>query len=209
MSPIPPGPASARRARRRRGLPSVGLAVLSVLVLGAAVLAGCSSDGDDGSAGSTVPTDDTAVDQPGTTQAPPGGSTTSTGSTPSTTTEGSLPSSPSTIPADLVGTCAALAETYGIDVLRPSESGSWVDERQRVVVDARREADLLVAARAAAPPDLAEDLTTLADYATFVADAVAAAESQGAAVAAIDAGPPRGPVDAASAAVAAWSTANC
>jgi hypothetical protein len=185
------------------------VAVLSLVVLGAAVLAGCSSDSGDGSATSTVPADDTAVDQPGTTQAPPGGSTTSTGSAPSTTTEGSLPSSPSTVPADLVGTCAALAETYGIDVLRPSESGSWVDERQRVVVDARREADLLVAARADAPSDIAEALTTVADYASFVADAVAAADSQSAAIAAIDSGPPRGPVDAASTTVADWRAANC
>jgi hypothetical protein len=170
------------------------------------VLAGCSSDGDEGSASSTAPPDDTVLDEPDTT-APT--SATLTQSTSSTTTEGSLPSSPSTIPADVAGTCAALAETYGIDVLRPSDSSSWVDERQRVVVDARREADLLVAARTAAPAAIAGDLTTLADYATFVADAVAAADSQGAAVAAIDAGPARGPVDAASTAVAGWSAANC
>jgi hypothetical protein len=179
---------------------------LAVLALGAVVLAGCSSDGDAGSATSTMPSDDTVVEGPGTTQSTASGSTQSTSST---TTEGSLPSSPSTIPADVAGTCAALAETYGIDVLRPSDSSSWVDERQRVVVDARREADLLVAARTAAPAALAGDLTTLADYATFVADAVAGADSQGAAVAAIDAGPARGPVDAASIAVAGWSTANC
>ena len=71
---------------------------------------------------------------------------------------GSQVTSPSTIPASVEGTCAALAETYGLDELQPKNTISWVDERQRVVVDAQREAGLLGTAQQGAPADVASRL---------------------------------------------------
>lgn len=184
---------------------------VAALVTGLLALAGCSSSGEgDGSDATLIPETVVTAD-PGTTVAPPSGST-SSASTPTTTgspNSGEQPSSPSSLPADLTGVCAPLRETYGVADIRPRDSSSWVDERQRVVVDARREADLLAVARSSAPAVVAGDLATLASYATFVADTVAGADSYGAAVATLDSGPARGPVDTAAASVVSWRSANC
>ncbi|HEY6532089.1 MAG TPA: hypothetical protein VIY72_07285 [Acidimicrobiales bacterium] len=186
----------ARRARR----------LVTVAALAGLLFVGCSSDGGDEDSSSSTSVDATEPSADTTTTvAPPSGSTATTPGS----TEGSLPSSPSSLPAELTGACAPLAETYGIDALQPRDTSSWVDERLRVVVDARREADLLGAARSSMSPPIAGDVETLASYATFVADAVLGADSYGASVAAIDSGPDRGPVDAASTAVAAWRDVSC
>jgi hypothetical protein len=200
-SSVPPRPRSAGSPRRLGRV----VASLGVVGLGVALVAGCSSSSNEDAGPATLIEETVITADPGTTVAPPSGSTTAD---PGTT--GGQPSSPSSLPADLTGTCATLAETYGIAELRPKDTESWPDERQRVVVDARREADLLTAAAtSSAPAAIAADLTDLAGYATFVAGAVEPAGDYGAAVAAIDAGPPTAPVDASAAAVAAWRDANC
>jgi hypothetical protein len=191
-------PVRTRSPRVVARLTALGLAAL-VVVVGV----GCSdSSGDDVTGSSTSSVETTALP-------PPTGVTSSSEpATPPSEGEG-LPSSPSTLPPDLSGTCAPLGETYGIDAVQPRDTSSWVDERQRVVVDARREAQLLSVARNSAPAVVAGDLTTLLDHASFVADAVEGASSYAAAVSAIDAGSSPAAVDGAAAAVAAWRTANC
>jgi hypothetical protein len=201
-SSVPPRPRPARHPRPRllggrRLAASVGAAALV-----AVLVAGCSSSSDDEAGPATLIDGTVVTAEPATTVAPP-----SSTSAPGTTAD--QPSSPSSLPADLSGTCALLAETYGLDDLRPKDSESWPDERQRVVVDARREADLLTAAAAAAPPAIAADITVLAGHATFVADAVEPAPDHAAALAALDAEPAPGPVEASAAAVTAWRDANC
>jgi hypothetical protein len=106
-------------------------------------------------------------------------------------------------------TCVSLADTLAVSDLLPRDLGSWPDERQRVVVDARRDAALYARAAASAPPALSGPLTVLADFATFVADAVQDAPDLGAARAAIDAYPAQGEVGAATSEVTRWRGTNC
>jgi hypothetical protein len=183
------------------GLGALGMVALVALV-------GCSSSGGGAeSSSSTAPVETTSLS----TASSAVGSTTSSGVTapPSSPGGGGLPSSPSTLSPNLSGTCDALAETYGIDQIRPTAGSSWVDERQRVVVDARREAQLLSVARDNAPAAIADDLSVMAEYASFVADAVEGSASYSVAVSTIDAGPDRAGVDTASAVVVSWRNANC
>ncbi len=191
ISPLP----SSRAGRAAR----VGaLVAVAGLTLGA-----CSSSSDDASSSTTdgVGTTVLPTTEPATTTAPE--------STTTSTTLGGLPPAPSTIPAGIDTTCAALAETYGLAELRPTDPDHWPDERSRISVDARREADLLVTASSTAPPAVAPALGTERDYAIFVATTVEGAAGYSAAVAAIDAYPAAGELSAAVSTVDNWRSANC
>jgi len=174
-------------------------AFLAIALLSVGVLAGCSSSGDGAiTDGSTAPT----------TVAP--ATSVTTGATTGTTgTTDLASSSPSTIPASIDGACAALAETYGLDELQPKNSGSWVDERQRIVVDARREAQLLAVAEDGPPADVVAAMGTMGTYASWLADTVEASGTFSAAVSAVDAYPSAVGVSLAVATVRTWRSANC
>jgi hypothetical protein len=169
----------------------LGAVALAVVL----VVSGCSSSKDDAS--SVGPT--TTSPAPATTA----------GSTDTTASSGSQVTSPSTIPASIDGTCAALAETYGLDEIQPKRTISWVDERQRVVVDAQREAGLLTAAQQGAPADIAGRLATMAGYATWLATTMQGMETYDQAIAVRDAYPDMVGVSLAVAAVQTWQSANC
>ena len=113
------------------------------------------------------------------------------------------------MPASVDGPCAALAETIGLDQIQPKDSSSWVDERQRIVVDARREAQLLATAQQGAPAVVTVDLATLQAYASWLANTVEGAESYSAASTAIQSYPDQSRVGPAEASVQTWRTANC
>src|SRR6478736_4640894 len=169
------------------------LAVCVVAVSLASVLGlvGCSSSKDDGGADSTTSSIASETPPVPTVPSSDGGSstTTSNGSTSSTGPEvpASIPNSPSTVPASVDGTCMPLAETIGLDQIHPKDTSSWVDERQRVVVDARREAELLGIAQKNGPDTIAGQLATMQAYATWLANAVEGADNYAAASAAIGA----------------------
>jgi len=122
---------------------------------------------------------------------------------------GSQVTSPSTIPASVDGTCAALAETYGLDEIQPKRTISWVDERQRVVVDAQREAALLGTAQQGAPADMAARLATMQSYATWLATTMQGMGSYNEAIGVRDAYPDLVGVSLAVANVQTWQKANC
>ena len=73
--------------------------------------------------------------------------------------------------------CTLFVETVGLAGLVPRDSESWRDERERVLVDARREAELLRRVSTLASPDLMVAFDTVASYAVFVADALDASSS--------------------------------
>jgi hypothetical protein len=187
---MPPTTASSRR----RG-PWLGAALLAVLVL---LGAACSSSGDDAAP------PDTTSDPTSTSSGPDTSVTTS-----STVTTDPVPTAPSTLPPSVDGTCAALAETIGLDEIQPRDSSSWVDERQRIVVDAQREAQLLGTAGQGAPAAIADQLATMQAYASWLATVVQGAADFSQAVTAIDAYPDSVAVSQAAAAVQTWRTANC
>jgi hypothetical protein len=179
----------------RRFAPMLAVVLLVLLVLG--VLVGCSSSDDGAAPGdSTTPTSAAS------------GTSVSSGDTVDTTA-GPGPSSPSTIPASVDTACAALAETLGLDTLQPQNTSSWVDERQRIVVDAQREAQLLAAAQDGPPSDVVDSLATTSAYATWLATPVGAADSFSTAVSAIDRYPEMVRVSLAVATVRTWRAANC
>ena len=82
-----------------------------------------------------------------------------------------------TIGADGTGACTLFAETVGLAGLVPKQSDSWRDERERILVDARREAELLRRVSASVPPELTVAFETVASYAVFVADSMDASSS--------------------------------
>lgn len=184
-----------------RSLRPVPVALLAACVAVALVFAGCSSGSEEGGGDST-----TSVTAPGTSVS----TTTSTSGASTTTAEddGPLPTSPSTLPT-FDGPCAALAQTLGLDQIRPIDSSSWIDERQRVVVDAQRESQLLATAQTGAPGAIAAQLTTMEAYAAFVATAVGGADGYAQAVATIDGYPGRPGAEQAATAVAAWRRTSC
>ena len=136
------------------------------------------------------------------------GAPTTTSST-STSSTSSIPVAPSSVPATATVVCDLLAETVGPDELVPRATSSWRDERERVLVDAQREAGLLRRAAASAPAELVEPLAELADHADAVAEALSLAtdlvDARGrlAAIGGPDA------VRAADDAVAAWRRTSC
>jgi hypothetical protein len=181
-----------RRAPRRALVASVALlAVLGVV--------GCSSSkGDDASSATT---------SAASTGSSTGSSTAGTGSTTSTS-DGPLPTSPSTLPS-FDGPCAALAETYGLNEIQPKNTSSWVDERQRVVVDAQREAGLLGQAQQGAPAEIVAKLALMQAYATWLSGMVQGADSYSSAISQRDAYPDLVNVSLAVASVQTWQKANC
>jgi hypothetical protein len=185
-----------RRAPRRALVASVALlAVVGVV--------GCSSSkGDDASSSTTVASSTSSSAGSST-----GSSTAGTGTT-SSIPDGPLPTSPSTLPT-FDSACAALAETYGLDEIQPKNTSSWVDERQRVVVDAQREAGLLGQAQQSAPVDVAPKLALMQAYATWLSGMVGAADSYSSAVTQRDAYPGLVDVSLAVASVRTWQKANC
>lgn len=173
--------------------------VAAVALLTLVALAGCSSSNDEGASTAT-----TAASSTGSST---GSSTAGTGTT-AGSADGPLPTSPSSLPA-YDGTCAALAETYGLNEIQPKNTSSWVDERQRVVVDAQREAGLLAQAQQGAPSDLVPKLVVMQDYATWLASMVQGADSYSSAVTQRDAYPQMVNVSLAVAGVQTWQKANC
>lgn len=155
------------------------LTVTAVIALAATVLLGCG----------------------GSAQAP----TTTSSSAPSTSTV----IEPSTVPAGSAPVCDLLAETLGPDELVPRRSDSWRDERERVLVDAQREAALLRRAATIAPTELVEPLDELAAHAEGVASALAASADLGEARQRLAALDDADAVRAAADAVAAWRDLNC
>jgi hypothetical protein len=181
----------------RRPATLFGAVALAALL----VTAGCSSSKDDAASVGSTPGGSAA----GTTPTTAG----STGSTGTSGPSGSQATSPSTIPASVEGTCAELAETYGLDAIQPKNTISWVDERQRIVVDAQREAGLLERAQQGAPSDVAARLATMQAYASWLATTVQGTGSFSEAVAAIESYPDQIGVSLAVAAVQTWRIANC
>ncbi len=177
----------------RRPVTLLGAVVLTALL----ATAGCSSSKDDAGSGGTTSTSSAS------------GTSTTGGSTGTSSSSGSQVTSPSTIPASVEGTCAALAETYGLDEIQPKNTTSWVDERQRVVVDAQREAGLLGTAQQGAPADVASRLAVMQAYAAWVATTMQGMGSYNEAIAVRDAYPDLVGVSLAVATVETWQSANC
>lgn len=185
-----------RRAPRRALVASVALLALLGVV-------GCSSSKSDDASSATTDASSTGSSASSST----GSSTAGTGST-SSTADGPLPTSPSTLPT-FDSTCAALAETYGLDQIQPKNSSSWVDERQRVVVDAQREAGLLAQAQQGAPAEIATKLALMQAYATWLSGMVQGADGYSSAIAQRDAYPDLVNASLAVASVRTWQKANC
>ncbi len=181
-----------RRSPRRALVVSVALLTL----LGAA---GCSS-----SKGDAASTATTGASSTGSSTGSSAASTTTTQGKP----DGPSPTSPSTLPT-FDGPCAALAETYGLNEIQPKNTSSWVDERQRVVVDAQREAGLLGQAQQGAPADVAAKLALMQAYATWLSGMVQGADSYSSAITQRDAYPGLVDVSLAVASVQTWRKANC
>ena len=158
----------------RRPVTLLGAVALAALL----ATAGCSSSKDDAASGATTSSSSSPASRRAT-----------GGSTGTSSPSGSQVTSPSTIPASVEGTCAALAETYGLDEIQPKNTISWVDERQRVVVDAQREAGLLGTAQQGAPADVASRLAVMQAYATWLATTMQGIDSYNEAVAVRDAYP--------------------
>lgn len=93
---------------------------------------------------------------------------------PTTTT---IDAATTTLGADVRSACTLFADTVGLDGLVPKQSDSWRDERERILVDARREAGLLRQVSAAVAPELEVAFETVASYADFVADSMDASSS--------------------------------
>jgi hypothetical protein len=183
-----------------RRSPVLAVAAIAALVL--LLVAGCSSSADDAaSSDSTFSTPSTSTT--------PGSGTTDTTAASTSTTDGPIPTSPSTLPDSFDGPCAALAETIGLDQIQPRNTSSWFDERQRIVVDAQREAQLLGAAQQGAPADIATRLVTMQVYASWLATTVQGAADYSAAVAAVESYPDMVSVSLAIASVQTWQKANC
>jgi len=182
------------------------VAVIGVVLAAALTAAGCSGGQDD-----TAPSPTTG---PG---AAPTSLTSPDPTTPATTPTSIGPPSPSVLPPPVTEpgastsatTCSSLADVLPLVDLLPRDGESWPDERQRVVVDARRDAALYRQATGAAPPPLVAPLTALTDFTGWVADTVQDAGSAVAARAAIDAYPAQGEAAAASGEVDRWRRTNC
>ena len=187
----------------RRFRPIVAVAgLLLVLVVGA-----CSDASDDGGSSSTTSAG-AATSQPA-----PSVATTE----PSTTTTAVLPPPASVLPPPATEpgapisaiTCTSLAQALPVADLLPRDLGSWPDERQRVVVDARRNASLYEQAAGGAPESLLGPLTALRLFSTFVADTAQSAGDLASAQAAIDGYSQQGEVAAATVEVDRWARVNC
>lgn len=108
-----------------------------------------------------------------------------------------------------VAACLVLADTVGLDGLVPIDSSSWRDERERILVDARRESTLLMLAVRGASPELAPALETLATHADRVVEELSEATSYTDAVDRLESTGEVTELRAAADAVSAWRDTNC
>jgi hypothetical protein len=105
--------------------------------------------------------------------------------------------------------CLLLADTVGLDGLRPIDSSSWRDERERLLVDAQRESSLLKLAARGVPPELSPALETLATNADRVAEEISQATSYTDAMIRLESTGVVIELRAASDALSAWRDTNC
>ena len=114
-----------------------------------------------------------------------------------------------TLGTDARSACGLFADTVGLDGLVPKESDSWRDERERILIDARREAGLLRQVSAAVAPELEVALETVASYADFVADSMDASSSYTDALRRLDAFGDVSAVRTRDAEIDAWRDSQC
>jgi len=93
--------------------------------------------------------------------------------------------------------------------LRPGDSSSWVNERQRVLVDANLSVNVLNDVRNTLPTPLREPLAAERDYAEFVSRTMESATGYPDAIAKLDGYPNRAALASAEANISEWSEANC
>lgn len=116
---------------------------------------------------------------------------------------------PTTVAVGDAEACALMSETVGAAGLVPKDSPSWRDERERILIDARREAELLRRVAATVPADLVVAFETVASYADFVADAMDASSGYEDARRRLDAFGDLDEVRARDGDIASWRTSNC
>lgn len=114
-----------------------------------------------------------------------------------------------TLGADATRACTVFADTVGLAGLVPKQSDSWRDERERILVDARRESELLRQVSASVPPELVAAFESVAGYAEFVADSMDASSSYEDARRRIDAFGDLSEVRAHEAEIDAWHDSQC
>ena len=116
-------------------------------------------------------------------------------------------------PDERVGPPSAACELLGQRLLptdlRPGDSSSWVNERQRVLIDAKLTVDLLGVVLEAPPEPIRGSLAAERTYAEFVGRTMESATGYPDAIAKLDAYPDRTALASAETAIAAWSAANC
>ncbi len=114
-----------------------------------------------------------------------------------------------TVGADDMQACTLFADTVGLAGLVPKQSDSWRDERERIIVDARREAELLRKVSVSVPPDVVVAFETVATYAEFVADAMDGSSSYEDANRRLEAFGDLGEVRVRDAEIDAWHDSHC
>ncbi|CAB4601105.1 unannotated protein [freshwater metagenome] len=176
----------------RRILPTVTLC----LIVGSG-LAACGSSSSSSSS-STSTARETATSA---TAAPSDATSTTTIETPPPN-----PNEPIGPPSDA---CELLGQRLLPTDLRPADSSSWLNERQRVLIDAKLTVDLLGAVLAAPPEQIRGSLVAERTYAEFVGRTMETATGYPDAIAKLDGYPDRTAVASAEAEISAWSTANC
>lgn len=105
--------------------------------------------------------------------------------------------------------CELLSQRLLPSDLRPGNSSSWVNERQRVLVDANLSVSILDDVRDTLPTPIREPLGTERDYAEFVSRAMESATSYPDAIAKLDGYSNRAALTSAEAKISEWSEANC
>lgn len=170
-------------------------AVTLCLILGSG-LAACGS-----SSTSTSTTSSTRATVTSSTIAPGGATSTTTIETPPPN-----PNEPVGPPSDA---CELLGQRLLPTDLRPGDSSSWVNERQRVLIDAKLFVDLLVVILDSPPEQIREPLAAERTYAEFVSRTMESATSYSDAVVKIDGYPDRSGLASAEEQISAWFEANC
>jgi hypothetical protein len=105
--------------------------------------------------------------------------------------------------------CELLSQRLLPTDLRPRDSSSWVNERQRVLVDANLSVSVLDAVRDTFPSALREPLAAERDYAEFVSRTMETATGYPDATAKLDDYPNRAALASAEAKISEWFEANC
>lgn len=105
--------------------------------------------------------------------------------------------------------CELLSQRLLPSDLRPGNSSSWVNERQRVLVDANLSVSVLDAVRDTLPTPLREPLSMERDYAEFVSRTMESSTGYPEAIAKLDGYPNGAALASAEAKILEWSKANC